>query len=215
MPVAPGLASRAQKLVQAQIDGQPLVHVRDGIVRGWFDGKLVVDRTDVVLRSTDFPNMKFNQYLLTPYFGPGLLPQEQTLWIDELVVATDRLEAAAKEKSFAIEAVAALFLQTRDPAYSKRLLKLLKADPAPADAANAGLRSDASAVRPGPAVGGSAAGRDPVRPAPDGAEDPRNAPATVRLREASQLQPHSSSFSGVRSGTPSQRIAGFLAVRSK
>ena len=46
----------------------------DGIVRGWFDGKVVIDRTDVVLRSTDFPKMKFNQFLLTPYFGPGLLP---------------------------------------------------------------------------------------------------------------------------------------------
>ncbi len=58
----------------------------DGIVRGWFDGKLVIDRTDVVLRSTDFPEMKFNQFLLTPYFGPGLLPHEQTLWIDGLAV---------------------------------------------------------------------------------------------------------------------------------
>jgi len=63
----------------------------DGIVRGWFDGKLVIDRTDVVLRSTDFPNMKFNQFLLTPYFGPGLLPHAQTLWIDELTVGTKRL----------------------------------------------------------------------------------------------------------------------------
>ena len=62
----------------------------DGIVRGWFDGKLVVDRADVIFRSTDFPQMKFNQFLLTPYFGPGLLPQQQTLWIDELVVAQDR-----------------------------------------------------------------------------------------------------------------------------
>ncbi|MEZ0276669.1 MAG: hypothetical protein ACAH88_17285 [Roseimicrobium sp.] len=60
----------------------------NGIVRGWFDGKLVVDRTDVILRSTDFPTMKFNQYLLTPYFGPGLLPHAQTLWIDELSVRT-------------------------------------------------------------------------------------------------------------------------------
>ena len=64
----------------------------DGIVRGWFDGKLVVDRTDVILRSTDFPSMKFNQFLLAPYFGPGLLPHEQTLWIDELAVGTGRLE---------------------------------------------------------------------------------------------------------------------------
>lgn len=63
----------------------------DGIVRGWFDGELVIDRTDVVLRSTDFPKMKFNQFLLTPYFGPGLLPHEQTLWIDELAVGTKKL----------------------------------------------------------------------------------------------------------------------------
>ena len=60
-------------------------------MRAWFDGKLVVDRDDVVLRSTDFPDMKFNQLLLAPYFGPGLLPHEQTLWIDELVVGTERL----------------------------------------------------------------------------------------------------------------------------
>ena len=63
----------------------------NGIVRGWFDGKLVIDRTNVVLRSTDFPKMKFNQFLLTPYFGPGLLPHTQTLWIDELAVGTKRL----------------------------------------------------------------------------------------------------------------------------
>lgn len=63
----------------------------DGVIRGWFDGKLVVEQTDVVLRSTDFPNMKFNQFLLTPYFGPGLLPHAQTLWIDELVVSTGRV----------------------------------------------------------------------------------------------------------------------------
>ena len=63
----------------------------NGVVRGWFDGKLVIDRTDVVLRSTDFPKMKFNQFLLTPYFGPGLLPHAQTMWIDELAVGTKRL----------------------------------------------------------------------------------------------------------------------------
>jgi len=64
---------------------------KDGIVRGWFDGKLVIDRTDVVLRSTDFPNMKFNQFVLAPYFGPGLLPHAQKLWIDDLVVGTKRV----------------------------------------------------------------------------------------------------------------------------
>jgi len=63
----------------------------DGVVRGWFDGKLVVEHTDVVLRSTDFPNMKFNQFLMAPYFGPGLLPHAQKLWIDELAVGTKRI----------------------------------------------------------------------------------------------------------------------------
>jgi hypothetical protein len=63
---------------------------RDGIVRGWFDGKLVVEKTDVVLRTTDFPNMKFNQFLLMPYFGPGLLPHAQKLWIDELSIGVAR-----------------------------------------------------------------------------------------------------------------------------
>jgi hypothetical protein len=65
--------------------------IPDGIVRAWFDGALVVDRTDLILRSTDFPNMKFNQFLLLPYFGPGLLPHEQTVWIDELSVTSDRI----------------------------------------------------------------------------------------------------------------------------
>lgn len=64
---------------------------RDGVVRGWFDGTLVIEHTDVILRSTDFPAMKFNQFLMTPYFGPGLLPHAQKLWIDELAVGTGRI----------------------------------------------------------------------------------------------------------------------------
>ncbi|KPK45080.1 MAG: hypothetical protein AMJ65_01085 [Phycisphaerae bacterium SG8_4] len=68
----------------------------DGRLRGWFDGKLVVDRDDVIFRSTDFPTMKFNQFLLTPYFGPGLLPHEQTLWIDELAVGSKKIGGLRK-----------------------------------------------------------------------------------------------------------------------
>ena len=71
----------------------------DGIVRGWFDGRLVIDHTNAVLRSTDFPRMQFNQFLLTPYFGPGLLPHEQTLWIDEVAVGTRRVGEAKTARS--------------------------------------------------------------------------------------------------------------------
>jgi hypothetical protein len=63
---------------------------KDGIIRGWFDGKKVIDHRDVILRTTDFPDMKFNQFLMAPYFGPGLLNNAQQLWIDELVVGTER-----------------------------------------------------------------------------------------------------------------------------
>jgi hypothetical protein len=63
----------------------------DGVVRGWFDGKLVIDYTDVVLRSTDFPDMQINQFLTGPYFSPGLLDNAQKLWIDELVVGRNRI----------------------------------------------------------------------------------------------------------------------------
>jgi hypothetical protein len=70
----------------------------DGIVQGWFDGKLVIDHKNVVLRSTDFPKMKFNQFLLLPYFGEGLLPKAQTLWIDELAVGTKRPDPSKEQE---------------------------------------------------------------------------------------------------------------------
>lgn len=63
---------------------------QDGELRGWVDGNLVIERTDMVFRSTDFPKMRFNQFLMTPYFHHGA-PHDQTLWIDELAVGTKRL----------------------------------------------------------------------------------------------------------------------------
>lgn len=68
----------------------------DGVIRGWFDNKLVIDHSDIIFRTTDFPNMKWNQFLLTPHFGPGMLPHAQTLWIDELVVSKTRIGPLSK-----------------------------------------------------------------------------------------------------------------------
>ena len=70
----------------------------DGIVRGWFDGKLVIEHTNVILRSTDFPDMKFNQLLMAPYFGPCLLSHAQKLWIDELAVGVTRIGPLPERK---------------------------------------------------------------------------------------------------------------------
>jgi hypothetical protein len=66
------------------------------VVRAWVDGKRVIEQTNLVFRSTDFPRMKLQQLLVAPYFGPGLLPHAQKLWIDELQVSRERSEAEEK-----------------------------------------------------------------------------------------------------------------------
>ena len=60
----------------------------DGILRRWFDRQLVLERTTVRFRNAAHPTMAFAQVLLGPYLAaPAVM--DQTLWIDELLVATD------------------------------------------------------------------------------------------------------------------------------
>ena len=63
--------------------------VADGIVRYWFDGQLVIEHTNVLLRTGAHPNMKFNQLAVAPYIGSGS-PVDQTMWVDDLTVASAR-----------------------------------------------------------------------------------------------------------------------------
>jgi len=65
------------------------IGVADGIVRYWFDGQLVLEHTDVLLRTGAHPTMKFNQLLVAPYIGDGS-PVDQTMWVDALTVGTAR-----------------------------------------------------------------------------------------------------------------------------
>jgi len=60
---------------------------RDGIIQYWFDGELIMDFRDVVFRTGAHPDMKINQFLMAPYFGPGV-PHAQTIWIDDLTIST-------------------------------------------------------------------------------------------------------------------------------
>jgi hypothetical protein len=62
---------------------------KDGIIQYWYDGNLVVDLTNVVLRTGAHPTMRFNQLFLGPYIGDGS-PIDQTFWVDDLVIATAR-----------------------------------------------------------------------------------------------------------------------------
>ena len=61
----------------------------DGIVRYWYDNQLVIDHSNVILRTGKNSTMQFNQFVIAPYIGNGS-PVDQTFWIDNLTVATAR-----------------------------------------------------------------------------------------------------------------------------
>ncbi|MEO5931037.1 MAG: hypothetical protein ABIR47_13965 [Candidatus Kapaibacterium sp.] len=64
--------------------------IPDGVVRYWFDDSVIIDHGNVMLRTGQYPAMKFNQFLIAPYIGDGS-PVDQTLWVDDLTVATGRI----------------------------------------------------------------------------------------------------------------------------
>jgi hypothetical protein len=67
------------------VDG---IGVKDGVLQYWWDDRLILDYHDVVFRTGQHPDMKINQFLMAPYFGPGV-PHEQWIWIDDLRIYTD------------------------------------------------------------------------------------------------------------------------------
>jgi hypothetical protein len=63
--------------------------VNDGVVQYWFDGQLIIDHHDVLLRTGANAAMQFNQLVIAPYIRDGS-PVTQSLWIDNLTVGTGR-----------------------------------------------------------------------------------------------------------------------------
>jgi hypothetical protein len=63
--------------------------LNDGVVQYWFDRQLAIDRHDVLLRTAANASMQFNQFVVAPYIGDGS-PAPQSLWVDELTVASAR-----------------------------------------------------------------------------------------------------------------------------
>jgi len=61
---------------------------RDGVIQYWYDDQLLMDFHDVVFRTGQHPTMKINQFLMTPYYGPGV-PHAQTIWVDNLRITTE------------------------------------------------------------------------------------------------------------------------------
>ncbi len=63
--------------------------VADGQVKYWYDGELIIDHENVMLRTGEHPTMKYNQFMIAPWIGDGS-PVDQTFWVDNLTVADSR-----------------------------------------------------------------------------------------------------------------------------
>ena len=59
----------------------------DGVAQYWLDGTLLIDLRNVLFRTGARPTLRWNQVLLGPYIGSGS-PATQTIWIDDLTIAT-------------------------------------------------------------------------------------------------------------------------------
>ena len=62
---------------------------KDGAVRYWLNGNLKLERTNVMFRTGANPNLKFRQFVVSPYIGDGS-PVTQQMWIDDLTIGTAR-----------------------------------------------------------------------------------------------------------------------------
>jgi hypothetical protein len=63
----------------------------DGMMQYWFNGKLIMDRHDILFRTPAREHLKLNQFLIAPYIGDGS-PVAQTMYVDDLIVAPKRPE---------------------------------------------------------------------------------------------------------------------------
>lgn len=62
----------------------------DGVIQYWFNGALIIDRHDILFRTGAHPTLQFNQFLIAPWIGDGS-PVDQSMWVDNLRVATARI----------------------------------------------------------------------------------------------------------------------------
>lgn len=63
------------------------IGLADGVVQYWYDTELIIDHSNIMFRTGEHPNMKFNQFIIGPWIGDGS-PVDQTFWVDNLSVAT-------------------------------------------------------------------------------------------------------------------------------
>ncbi|WP_243373865.1 hypothetical protein [Geotalea sp. SG265] len=63
------------------------VGVADGVMQYWLDGVPYIDNKNIMIRTGANPNMKWNTFMIAPYFHNGV-KQNQKFWIDDVLVTT-------------------------------------------------------------------------------------------------------------------------------
>ena len=67
---------------------------QDGIIRYWYDGQLLINHNNIIMKTGKNPSMLFNQFIIAPYIGDGS-PVDQTFWIDNLTIADSKPTSTA------------------------------------------------------------------------------------------------------------------------
>ena len=68
---------------------QGLVGVANGKIRWVQDGQTLISSDNILFRTGEHANLKFDKIIISPYIGDGS-PVTQQFWIDDLQVATAR-----------------------------------------------------------------------------------------------------------------------------
>lgn len=71
--------------------------VADGVIKYWVDGALVINLTNIYLRTPGFETQKFGRLMLAPFLQPANGFQE--MWMDNLVLADQPLAITGDESA--------------------------------------------------------------------------------------------------------------------
>ena len=70
------------------------VGIADGQAKYWYDGELIINQENLILRTGENPNMKLRQFIIAFWIGDGS-PVDQTVWVDDLTVANYRVGSSS------------------------------------------------------------------------------------------------------------------------
>ena len=63
--------------------------VADGVIKVWQDSTLIIDINNMMFRTGQHPDMKFNQFVINPYLDSASVA-DQTYWMDDLEIRGSR-----------------------------------------------------------------------------------------------------------------------------